>query len=345
MDLSLLATVTGRMLGVSVTPGAVLSVSERAAVVRCHTPTGTVVVKYQTGGKEMASSERVALRLLTRAGCLDVAQARIAGVSVVVLEDLGDVPTVATLLDGYDAAAAREGLVGMARAAGKVHQMGRTVQERFARGRAGPPRAAVEASQLREALRVLPTVLAPLEVEVPAGLDVLVEQAAQVLEAPGEQLGLTHGDLDPKNALCADRGVVLVDFEKAGRRHVLTDVVHWHVGPPLPAEVRAEMDAAWREAVAPAFPTLHTEEGFQAALGPLVVHRAVLTVAGMLTTLIAHDVPLESGFGGRSVLLSVLSGLTWRTGPLGELAQRVLDVVDVAWSRPMPAYRCFQEAP
>lgn len=345
MDLDLLATVTGRMLEVDVTPGAVLSVSERAAVVRCHTPTGTVVVKYQTGGKAVASAERMALRLLTRAGCPRVPQARVAGVAVVVMEDLGDVPTVADALEGFDAEVAREALLGLATAAGRVHREGRVLHPTFAKGLAGPPRAAVEASQLREALRLLPAVLAPLELALPTGLEALVQASAAVLEAPGDALTLTHGDLAPKNALRTERGVVLVDFEKAGVRHVLTDVTHWHVGLPLPPAVVAAMDDAWRAEAAPAFPALASSEALAEALDPLRVHRVVLTLAGMLTTLLADDVALESGFSGRSVLLGVLSPVRWRDDALGALAQRVVDAVDVRWAVPPPAWPCFREVP
>jgi Ser/Thr protein kinase RdoA (MazF antagonist) len=171
-----------------------------------------------------------------------------------------------------------------------------------------------------------------------------VEEAAERLERPGQALTLTHGDPGPDNALITPRGVVLVDFEKAGRRHALTDVAQWHVGPPLPEAVVHRMDARYREAVGSALGPLD-DAGWAHALRPLVVHRVVLTLAGMLHTLCARDVPLQSGFGGRAVLLSVLARQRWRTDGLGELAQAVLDAVDVDWSVVPPRYPCFEESP
>ena len=343
MNLGVLAQLTSRMVRTPVTAERVLSVSADAAVVRCRSERGPMVVKVQTGGKELASSERMALRLLSRAGCLATPVTPIVGVSVVVMEDLGDVPTVRDRLFDFDAAAARVALEGLAEALGTVHRYGHGLHPVFARGRAGPPRAEVEASQLQEALRVLPRVLSPIDVSVPEGVEALVAEAVQRLAAPGDAMALTHGDPHGGNALLSHRGVVLVDFEKAGRRHVLSDVVQWVVGPPLPVEVREAMLASWQRAVAPMWPAYGDVEALQEALQPLVVHRGLLTLAGMLTTLLEGDVELMSGFGGRQVLLSVLSGLRWREDALGVLAQRCLDALDTRWAVPLPRYPAFEE--
>lgn len=343
MDLGVVGQVTTRMLNTPVDVVGVLSVSADAAVVRCRSVRGPMVVKVQTGGKELASSERMALRTLTRAGCLAVPYTPIVGVSVVVMEDLGDVATVHDRLWGFDRDAACYGLVELAGALGSVHRYGDMVRETYARGRAGPPRTEVEASQLREALRRLPAVLAPLGVAVPAGLQPLVDEAAGCLAEPGVFRALSHGDPHGGNALLTHRGAVLVDFEKSGVRHVLTDVVQWFVGPPLPDDVRAAMVASWQRVVAPMWPELQDTPTLHRLLQPLVVHRGLLTLCGMLTTLLTREVPLESGFEGRSVLLSVLSSLRWREDALGGLAQQCLDALDTRWSVALPTYPAFEE--
>jgi len=345
LDLGVLGHVTTRMLNTPVEVVQVLSASADAAVVRCRTERGPLVVKVQAGGKELASSERMALRLLTRAGCLAVPVTPLVGVSVVIMEDLGDGATVDQLLHDFDPGQARAGLVGLAEALGAVHRYGHEVVEAFGRGRAGPPRAEVEAAQLQEAWRRLPAVLEPLQLSRPEALGEAVRAAVDVLASPGGHRGLTHGDALPGNGYATrHRGVVLVDFERAGLRHVLSDVAQWYVGPPIPVAVRQEMVQAWQRVVAPMWPDLQDADTFATALDPLLLHRGLLTLCGMLTTLLERDVPLASGFGGRAVLLSVLSGLAWRDDPLGELAQQCLDALDTRWSVPLPSYPAFEGA-
>ncbi|TDW17793.1 phosphotransferase family protein [Kribbella kalugense] len=203
----------------------------------------TVIAKSRRpiGGEWGAlANEQLALEHLRASG---LAPRFLTGVpdQLVVMTDLGAGPTVQDLLFGNDPQAATNGLLAMAKLAGKLH------------GATNPSFAAAhQGTFLDRALDNWPGIVtAAADFGCPPPDDVELTELARDLR---ELTAFTHGDFTPNNVVLVDGEARLVDFEGAGRRHPGLDAAclrlpfpqygHWAVLPPA---VIDEMDDAYRE--------------------------------------------------------------------------------------------------
>jgi len=118
-------------------------------------------------------------------------------------------------------------------------------------GPAAAEAALAEAAAAAVLARDLPRL--GITVPVPAVEELRGVAASLDVSAPGSAGALVPGDTCPSNALEADGGIVLLDFEAAEHRHIAWEAAYLLVPWPscwcswrLPAEVTARALQAWQ---------------------------------------------------------------------------------------------------
>lgn len=165
---------------------------------------------------------------------------------LLIMEDLGDHPHLASLLLGMDPLAARNGVLAWARGLGAFHRAGLDARASFLE--LMPEHDDYMPGLLNEAAHDLATWAADLHIAVPEGFSALTDisfrTALEVLSA---------GDMCPDNNLVFSGQVRFIDLEFATVRHAAWDLAYlmapwpscwcaWHLPPEL---VDAAL-AAWR---------------------------------------------------------------------------------------------------
>ena len=192
----------------------------------------------------------------------------------ILLEDLGPGESLAELLRGSDPAAAREGLLALARVLGRMHAAtaGKTEEYVALRSRLGPTERR-PVSSVREDWRRAREVVSRFEVPVSAHEDAELESVVAELSDPGPFLAFTHGDPCPDNNRWENGEMRLLDFEFGQLRHALTDGAYgripfptcWCIGR-LPAELPAQMETVYRAELVAGVPEAADDGRFNAAL-------------------------------------------------------------------------------
>jgi hypothetical protein len=185
---------------------------------------------------------------------------------VLVLEDLGDEPTLADKLLGEDSRAAEQALVSFARSLGRLHATTASREAGFdalmRRFNARPPVDSLAVDCLA-ALEGVPDLLAAvLGVPTAEGFGAVVARARWLLHR-GRHRAFSTAALCPDNNLMTGKGVRFVDFKGGCVREVLLDAAYLRVPFPscwctfaLPAGMSEAMVAAWRAEVAKVWPEL-----------------------------------------------------------------------------------------
>ncbi|GAA4511277.1 hypothetical protein GCM10023096_17590 [Nonomuraea ferruginea] len=246
------------VLGEEVSGPVDLGGSSRSHVLRCATPGGgTVVVKAY---REVAGFAAEAAGLPFCGGSGPRLLAVDPSFPLVVMSDLGVAPSLADLLLGESAEAARDGLLAWARTYGRIAVAGAGRRREWERARAVYSGGEARRRLLSGLGEVLPS--------VPAGLD--AELAA--LEADQERFPVfSPGDICPDNNLLTAGGMRVLDFERAGYHSAFLDAAYvrmpfatcWCVFR-LPPGQAAEIEDAYREEVVVVHPEL-ADDGLWAA--------------------------------------------------------------------------------
>ncbi|MEU6227615.1 hypothetical protein [Streptomyces sp. NPDC047042] len=291
----------GKLLGVELSGPVDLGGSSRSTVVRCATADGGTVIVKAFG------NEPDSLRCFTAEAAalsLGIAGPELLGVDpevpLLVMEDLGNAPTLADVLLGNDPKAAESGLLAWARGLGRlaaesVHRRAdlTRLRSQYDKGMAPwgeEPWIAQRATEL----------LAQLEgagIATPPGL---AEELAGIGTAGGEEYpAFTPGDTCPDNNLLTSEGLRLIDFEAASYQSVFLTAAYcrmpfsscWCVFT-LPAGLAAEIEQAYRAEVVGVYPTLAENAVWQAGMRQAVAVWTVDATVRMLPRT-AEDGPLH----------------------------------------------------
>jgi hypothetical protein len=239
-------------------------------VVRCHVVDDgdTIIVKVaareEDAFRDRATihNEHAALQLLRDIG--SDASASLLGADprtgVLILEDLGDAPSLATVLLADDKVTASQAARNSAGALGALHvqTIGRDDAYYEFRERLSPcdrraDRFMLRGLDIRSCIRELPKLLAEHDLPVPTPYGHEVESIVDELAEPGDFLALSGGDPCPDNERITGDGVRFFDFEAATFRHALVDAAHYVIPFPncwcwrlLPDDLSQAMLAAHR---------------------------------------------------------------------------------------------------
>lgn len=195
---------------------------------------------------------------------------------LLVLEDLGDVTTLAERLFGQDGTAAERALLTHARSLGRLHATttGREADFDALLRRIGTSCGEDPvAAETTAALRHLPQLLVErLGVRDRTADAKVADHLTWLLEGPKHR-AFTPADLCPDNNLITDKGVRFLDFEGGRIREVLLDVACLRVPFPscscafgLPRGMREAMLAAWSAEVSGIWPEFTDDEVLQPQL-------------------------------------------------------------------------------
>ncbi|MBV8931685.1 MAG: hypothetical protein JOZ47_06690 [Kutzneria sp.] len=272
--------------------GKALVLRVRVASTPFTLPRTLVVKRYQPStvgdGVDPFPHEAVSYQLFTALGkndriCPELF-AHDGAKRLIVLEDLGRVPTLADKLLGHDARAAERALLAWASSLGRLHATtaGREADFNALTRRLGahPSRDPVALRAL-VALAELPTMLHDmLGVRVPEAVQQYAEAAGRLLTSTRNR-AFSPSDACPDNNLVTSKGVRLLDFEGGCVRDVVLDAAALRIPFPLcgcsfrlPAGMTEAMLAAWRAVVSPVFPALNDDD----VLMPRVLNAQLLWV-------------------------------------------------------------------
>lgn len=286
-------TAASAVLGVPLTDAVPLAGSDRSSVVRCRVPAGTcpansVVVKSYPAGEEGAAgfaAEAAGLSFTAGSGTGPELLAADPAARLIVMSDLGDAPSLATLLLGSSAAEARAGLLdwsvacgrlaaGTAARAGEFAALLAGFQDglRHIDSRVSPP----ERHWMLRRIWLVPRLLGDLAIDIPAGLQSDLAAVATLLGAAGRHVTagecqvFSPGDICPDNNLVTTQGIRFIDFESAEFHSVFLDAAYlrmpfsscWCVFR-LPADLARQAEHAYRGLVREVYQELADDHAWQ----------------------------------------------------------------------------------
>ncbi|MGP3917272.1 hypothetical protein [Nonomuraea sp. 10N515B] len=237
--------------------------SSRSHVLRCVTDDGGAVVVKAYRDAAGFAAEAAGLPLSGGFG------PRLLAVDpsfpLIVMSDLGVAPSLADVLLGDSAEAAREGLLAWARTYGRIAVAAAGRQQEWERSRAGYSgvgagwRLFGDIGDLEEVLPV-----------APSGL----EDELTALEASSERYPVfSPGDICPDNNLLTADGLRVLDFEGAGYHSAFLEAAYvrmpfatcWCVFR-LPPGLEAEIEDVYRKEVVAVHPELADDELWEAGM-------------------------------------------------------------------------------
>jgi len=275
----------GVAVGVELADFVDLGGSGRSVVLRCRPTTGgSVIVKAFNADTEAMNAFASEVSGLS----LGIAGPELLGVDttvpLLVMADLGDVPTLADVLLGDDPEVAERSLATWAQVLGELAARSVERQADFSLLQAEYGGTPAQDSWLTRNIGALPTTLATAGMATPPGL---VEELAQISRATSDYPAFTPGDTCPDNSLLTPEGLRLIDFEAACYQSVLLTAAYtrmpfstcWCVFR-LPPDVAEEIEQIYRTQVVEAYPALADDTVWHAG-----VRGAVAAWTAAMTTL------------------------------------------------------------
>lgn len=261
-----------------------------------------------------------------------------AAAGIVVMEDLGDGPSLEDLLFGNDRRAAVDGLIAFGIALGELHAAtaGRADAFLAAQGRQSSaqltwePVAAFGVGFRSSWLMLRSSVEAHPELPQPAEVEPDINAMLRTLARPSPYLAMTNGDPCPANTRFTSGTLRFLDFEQATFQHALLDLVALHLPFPacpcwsvLPEEATAPAIHAWRTAFATQHPAVLNDDEYFAGAAAACLAWAILRLVPWIR-LDAADEPHPVGFTKRAQRIATIDAavsVARRSGTLPALAE------------------------
>jgi hypothetical protein len=315
-----------------------LTFSGRAAVARLRLADGKTVIAKRPFSAEALTNETEALQNLP-AACRPAFIA--GGEGLIVMEDLGDGPSLADVLLGTDPAEAEVALLGWARTLGAAL--------RPSLG-SGPPG---DLDDTVAGAREMRRLAEELGVAVPVSLEGDARAINEALSAPGPWVAYCPGDTCPdNNRVVPGGGVRFFDFEGAGWRHAALEAAYcrapfctcWCVAG-LPEGMTGRMEAELLATLSPPEP-----ERFAAMVGLGAVYYTLVSFR-WFRRFLQDDRPIgppERGPArGRQYVyarLRTAAGQGGRIPAIADLSDRLAARISERWPEAahLPLYPAFR---
>jgi hypothetical protein len=335
-----------------------------STVLRCSDAAGgTVIVKAYPAGDEGASSfaaETAGLELAIGSGFTPDLLAIEPPRRTVVMSDLGTGGSLADVLLGTSAAAARSAMLSwadacgaLAAAVGQQRPLFDAAHARYLAGRSDERHGAGLPGRVRAAAAQAATI----GVAAPAGLDADVVAVVAAITADRHAV-FSPGDICPDNNLLTEAGVRFLDFEEAGFHSAFLDAAYirmpfstcWCVFR-LPSDLTAAAESAYRAQVSLTVPELADDEIWARGLRLAVAAWTLSSTTWLLRRALAADVPMNPD--AESPLARQLVRYRWQAlaadleaaAELPAVAElmRALVAATAAWHAPeLPTYPAFR---
>jgi hypothetical protein len=355
-------------LGATLTCPLDLGGSERSMVLRCDASSGgSVVVKSYPPTPQGARDFAAEASGLAFTAAADVGP-RLLGtdpaVPLIVMTDLGDAPSLADLLLGESADAARAALLSWALACGRLAARTAGQQGQLERLRAAQPGGAGalgDTHWLAERILSASGLLGGLDIRPPAGLADDLASVAAILE-PGAYKVFSPGDICPDNNLLTSSGLRFIDYESAEFHSVFLDAAYlrmpfstcWCVFR-LPGDLAEAAEAVYRAEVCGVFPDLASDAVWRPGVVRAVAAWTIHAMSYLLDRSIVADKPMHDSRTPVPTARQLLR-YRWHTlrdeldcaGELPALAGLARDLLAATehWKAPeLPAYPAFRGGP
>jgi hypothetical protein len=293
-------------LGRALTHPADLGGSARSMVLRCRDSRGgSVVVKSYLptaqGGRDFAA-EASGLIFTAATGVGPRLLAADRAVPLIVMTDLGDAPSLADVLLGDCAEAARSALLGWAAACGQLAARTAGRQGELARLRTAyldGGGSLGDTHWLADCVRSAAGLAALLDVTPPPGLAGDLAAVAAILE-PGAYEVFSPGDICPDNNLLTSSGLRFLDYESAEFHSAFLDAAYlrmpfstcWCVFR-LPGDLAGAAEAAYRAELRGVFPDLAADAGWRPGVLRAVAAWTIHCMSYLLDRSVAADKPMH----------------------------------------------------
>lgn len=254
------------------------------------------------------------------------------GHGLTIVEDLGELPTLESLLSGRDPALALDGLETAGRLLGRLHATSRSLSGHFASIQArlgtGSPMSDATIDQ-RERRDVFFAILGSMEIGPGKGFwDEIVTLETLVLEDSPFR-SLIHADAGPHNVLISADSSRLIDFEFATYGNSLCDAVGARLGFPqtigvgqVPTRAVERLEHAYRESLLPGIPEAEDDVLFRrhltAACGHWALNRWAYAWRDHLSAALDADLPTDSAVRATNGVWLVIDGFVAAAGESGE---------------------------
>ncbi len=252
------------------------------------------------------------------------------GLSIV--EDLGELPTLESLLSGRDSALVRDGLETVGRLLGRLHATSRSRHGHFTsiQARLGT-RSPMSDSTIDQRERRVEffSILASMEIGPGKGFwDEIVTMETLVLEDSPFR-SLIHADAGPHNVLISANGSRLIDFEFATYGNSLCDAVGARLGFPqtmgvgqVPTRSVERLEHAYRESLLAGIPEAEDDALFRrhmtAACGHWALNRWTYAWRDHLSGVLDTHRPSDSAVKATEGVWLVIDGFVAAAREFGE---------------------------
>jgi len=334
-------------------------------VLRCHDSSGgSVVVKsYPPTGEGVRSfaAEASGLAFTSSAGVGPRLLGANPAVPLIVMTDLGDAPSLADVLLGESADAARAALLSWATACGQLAARTAGRQDELARLRAaylGGDGPLGDTHWLAERILSASGLVGVLDITPPAGLADDLAAVAAILGSNDCEV-FSPGDICPDNNLLTVSGLRFIDYESAEFHPAFLDAAYlrmpfstcWCVFR-LPADLAEAAESAYRAEVCGVFPDLAGDSVWRPGVLRAVAAWTIHAMSYLLDRSAVADRPMHDSRTPVPTARQLLR-YRWQTlrheldragelPALAELAGRLLAVTE-HWKVPdLPVYPAFR---
>ena len=339
--------------------------SGHSMVLRCHRADGTVIVKAYSateGGRVAFAREAAGLAYSAPTGVGPELLAADPAFPLVVLEDLGSAPSLATLLLDPAASGVRDALLAWVGTFGRLAALcsggagGRAELALLYAGYGGSGEPGWPG--IGRAVRSAADMLGWAGVPVPSGLAAEVGSLDMFLLDERHQV-FSPGDLCPDNDMLTAAGVRLIDFEDACFHSLFLDAAFlrmpfstcWCV-LRLPADVAASLEEAYRASVRAVFPGLSDDEVWQHGIRRAMAVWTLHAMSYLLERSVREDRSMNDDVAGAPTARALLR-YRWQvlrdelvsSGEMPALAQAMSGLLTATehWQVPdLPVYPAFR---
>jgi hypothetical protein len=209
---------------------------------------------------------------------------------LVIMEDLGECPSLQDLLYGADPAAAYQALSEWGVLLGRLHRAALGQETQFLEIQSGLG-AATSVSDgsidLRDLLPELRECLQTLAIPLPDGFERNLNAVADAMRGSSPFRTFAHFDAGPHNVLLAQDGLKLLDYELAGFGNGLIDTTGARMAFPaayrgrrIPRAGLETVEANYRTHLADANPLIADDTVYQTAITQACAHHAFVKMWG-----------------------------------------------------------------
>jgi Ser/Thr protein kinase RdoA (MazF antagonist) len=244
----------------------------RASVFRCQLERGTAIAKWSATATPEARRECDALGFLTEQphALAPRSLAYSDDARLLIMEELAGEPLSASL-ERETVEPMRGPLSRIARELGHFHGSAAAHLTRAPASLSDTYKR--DAQRCASVGRKLEGLLLRAAVDPASGFAVAWSCMTELLAAPEPYLTLTHGDLAPSNVLLTSTGPRFLDFEYAGVRSGLYDVLFWEANVPFPRVLAEPMTDSYRAALGAHIPEALDDALFLRQLTALKTHQ------------------------------------------------------------------------